>query len=192
MGILDIILLSIALAMDSLTVAIAAGLIIKEHKSAIVWRMAVIFAIFQGVMPLVGYYSGYFFKDQIQEFDHWIALIVLLILGVKMIRDGVKSDVVDDDRSESLRSMSWSTTIMLAVATSIDAMATGIIFVPFSYLTLIMAISIIAIVTFIFTFLGNYVGAKYGDYLELRVEIFGGLILIGIGVKILIEHMWFQ
>lgn len=192
MDIIDVILLSIGLSMDSFTVAIASGLIIKEHKSAVVFRMALLFALFQGLMPLLGYFSGYFFKDEIQAFDHWIALIILSFLGAKMIWDGIKSDEIDDDRNSAIKPHHISSLIMLSLATSIDAMATGILFVSFSWWFLLMTLTIIAFVTFIFAFSGNYVGAKYGHYLEFRVEIFGGLILIGIGVKILIEHMYFQ
>lgn len=192
MGIIDIVLLAIGLSMDCLTVAIASGLILKEMNAKIVIRMALMFAIFQATMPLVGYYSAYFFKEQIQEFDHWVAFIILFVLGVKMIRDGVKIDETDYDRSESIKPLLWSSLIMLSFATSIDALATGIIFVAFDWLILITALSVIFVVTFLFTILGNYIGSKYGGYLELAVEILGGLILIGIGVKVLVEHIWFQ
>lgn len=188
MGLLEIILIAIGLAMDCFAVSVAGGIILKEFKFGIALRMALMFGLFQGIMPLLGYFAGFYFKAYIEAYDHWIALLILGFLGVKMIREGVAPQEEEDERAKSINPMSWASLLLMSLATSIDALATGIVFVSFSQI-LLEAICIIAFVSFAFGFIGNYIGAKAGGRFNFRIEILGGIILIAIGLKVFITHI---
>ncbi len=190
MSVLDIILIAIALAMDCFAVSIAGGIILKEFNWKIVLRMAILFGLFQGFMPFVGWLAGMWFKSYIEVYDHWFALIILLIIGIKMIREGLASEAEEAERVKSICPSRWSSVLWLSLATSIDALATGVVFIPFDPQLFIVAISIIAIISFLFSVLGSYIGTHFGGKFNFRIEILGGVILIGIGIKIFISHMW--
>ncbi len=190
MNYLDIILLAIALAMDCFAVSIASGIILKKFDWRTVLRMALLFGIFQAIMPLVGWSVGIWFKSYIEVYDHWIALVLLSLLGVKMIREGTATDEENNERVKTICPLKWSSLFMMALATSIDALATGIVFIPFSTVLLCWALVIIGVVSVFFSILGSYIGVHFGNKLSFNIEIFGGIMLISIGLKIFISHMF--
>lgn len=186
MGIIFIVLLAIGLAMDCFAISIACGASkqpFKAHQGVV---MALTFGLFQGIMPLIGWLCGFYFTERIIPIAHWIAFIILFIIGIKMIVDGLKTTT---DNSHNTF-FSLKTTIILAISTSIDALAIGLIFIG-SEDKLKIGILIIGIVSFLFSIIGLYIGKYLKRYLKIKVEILGGLILIVIGTKILIEHLFF-
>ena len=186
MDILSIIIIGIGLAMDCFAVSISKGICVIKFPWGPTFRMAFLFGLFQGLMPLIGYVAGIAFARQITSIDHWVALILLSLIGGKMVIEGIKSH--DPDCSIEKNPFHWMTLLSLALATSIDALATGIVFVPYPHLIWI-AIAIIGFISFCFTFIGVFIGVHFGKRFHIKVEIWGGIILIGIGLKILIEHI---
>ena len=189
MSIIELILLSAALAMDCFTVSIASGLIQKRIVIRTMLVTALMFGLFQGLMPMLGWLGMSFFADAIQKFDHWVAFGLLAFLGVRMVLDGLKSD---DDDSSSFDPSRFSTTLTMAIATSIDALAVGLSLGCAGYTTfqsILLPIGVIAAGSFLFSVAGFYIGAYAGKRFNFPVEIVGGIILIGIGLKILIEHL---
>lgn len=183
MSLLEIILIGVGLAMDAFAVSICKGLTMKKFniKKAII--IASYFGIFQACMPLVGYALGINFASAIEKIDHWIAFILLSTIGINMIKESIKSgeDKIND-------SIDFKTMIVLAIATSIDALAVGITF-SFLNVNIIQSILIIGTTTFIISALGVLIGNAFGDKLKGKSEIIGGIILIIIGFKILFEHL---
>jgi manganese efflux pump family protein len=187
MDLLSIIIIGIGLAMDCLAVSISKGMHAKKHHFWMTVRMAVMFGLFQAVMPLIGYATGTGFAHYMKQIDHWIAFVLLALIGGKMVIESLqKTNQADDDKI--LDSFKWSTIISLALATSIDAFATGIVFVSFPEI-IWKAIIIIGLISILFTFLGMYIGVHFGKRFNLNVEMIGGFILIAMGLKILIEHL---
>ena len=186
MDFLSIVILSIGLAMDCFAVSVSKGICAKQFHFGLVFRMALLFGFFQALMPLLGFLAGSNFTHQIETFDHWLAFALLLLIGGKMIIEGLKTQ--DPECNAIVNPFKWSTLITLAFATSIDALATGIVFV--SYPEMIWkAILIIGISSFGFSFIGMYIGIHFGRRFHLKVEVIGGIILIGIGLRILLEHL---
>lgn len=188
---ISIIIIAIGLAMDSFAVCIGKGMC-RPHFYA--WRslkIAFVFGLFQGLMPLVGYGLGIGFATWIQRFDHWLAFIILLIIGVKMIYESLlpkpEQECIDCNCKESL-DINWKNVVTLAFATSIDAMATGLIFVSYPG-TIVMAVLTIGMVTLFFSFSGMFIGVRFGKKIRLNIEVLGGIILILIGAKILLQHL---
>ena len=185
MAILTIIFIAMGLAMDAFSVSIAAGAGHKEkigHGHAL--RMAFFFGFFQGMMLLAGWALGENFKHFIESFDHWVAFVLLAGVGVKMIYDSFSRD--DEDKRADPTGL-W-VLLCLSVATSIDAFAVG---VTLSLITefVVWAAVIIAIVTFVFSYAGVYIGKRIGHFFENKIEVVGGMVLIAMGVKILLEHL---
>lgn len=169
--------------MDAFAVSICKGLSMKklDWKKAII--IALYFGIFQAVMPVIGYFLGTTFESLVTQIDHWIAFILLGIIGINMIKEAFSND------SENVNDkVDFKTMIILAIATSIDALAIGITFAFFKT-NLLLAVIIIGIITFMLSLIGVKIGNKFGNKYEKKAEIFGGVILILIGVKILIEHL---
>ena len=188
MSILDLILLSVALAMDCFTVSITSGLVQRRLVLRTMLVTALMFGLFQGLMPMIGWIGISFFSNALERWDHWIAFGLLAFLGGRMILSGLKSD---DDES-GFDPTKFSTTITMAIATSIDALAVGLSFGCSGYDTfasIILPVIIIAAGSILFSVAGFVIGAYAGRKINFPVEILGGLILIGIGVKILIEHL---
>jgi len=188
MLIIELILLSIALAMDCFTVSITCGLIQRRLVTKTMLITALMFGLFQGLMPLIGWVGMSFFSDALERWDHWIAFGLLGFLGIRMILSGLKSD----EKQKHFDPTKFSTTITMAIATSIDALAVGLSFGCTGYNTLssiILPITIIAVGSFLFSVLGFVVGAYVGRKISFPVEILAGVILIVIGTKILIEHL---
>ncbi len=183
MGIIELIILSVALAMDAFAVAVCKGLSMKKMN----WKKGIIiglyFGIFQALMPLIGYLLGVSFQKKIQSIDHWIAFILLGIIGINMIKEALSKEKETSNDSIKFKDM-----VILAVATSIDALAVGVTF-AFLKVNIILAISLIGIITFIISTLGVKIGNIFGDKYEKKAEFAGGLILILLGVKILLEHL---
>lgn len=189
MTLIEIILIAIGLAMDCFAVSIASSVCYGRYNWPKIFRMALFFGLFQGGMPLIGWACGINFAEFIHSIDHWLALGILGFLGGKMIYESFK----DDDEEEICDSKtpygSLYMLVTLSVATSIDALATGLIFVPLGNL-MYSASGIIALVSFIFTLVGCMLGITFGKRIKFNVEAIGGVILIGLGVKIFIEHMF--
>lgn len=188
MSIIEIVLISVGLAMDCFAVAVAGSIGYGRYNWPKILRMALMFGIFQGVMPLIGWGLGIGFADFISRFDHWFAFVILAYLGGKMIYESVKDG--EDDGNGRSPYTSWGALLVLSVATSIDALAAGLIFVPLGNL-IFGASAIIFAGSFLFTVLGCVLGVRFGKGLKLNVEAIGGVILISIGVKILVEHLFF-
>lgn len=188
MTIVELILLSAALAMDCFTVSIASGLIQRRLVVKTMLITAVMFGFFQGLMPLIGWIGMSFFANAIQAWDHWIAFGLLAFLGGRMIIDGLKPN----EEERTFDPSRFGTTITMAIATSIDALAIGLSFGCTGYNTfasILLPIGIIAIGSFLFSVAGFFIGAFAGSRFKFPVEIPGGLVLLGIGIKILIEHL---
>lgn len=182
-----ILLIAVALAMDALAVSIASGIILKKSKLKHAVRIAFFFGIFQLFMPLIGAFAGTFIKELISSFDHWFIFLVLLAIGGKMVYESFKLK----EEEEKFDPTNIKTLIFLSIATSIDALAVG---VSLSLLSgsIYLAVSIIGVVTFALCFIGVMIGDLIGHFFEEKIEALGGLILIGIGIKILVEHVFFQ
>ncbi len=185
MGILELILLSVGLAMDAFSVSVCKGLNMKKLSLKNGAVIALFFGIFQAGMPLIGYFLGSRFADFISSFSHWVAFILLAVIGGKMVFEAVHGG--DDDESGEF-SLKIGELFILAVATSIDALAVGIVFVA-AKVNLILSVSMIGIITFLLSFAGVIIGHKFGSRFEKKAEIAGGIILILIGLKLLLDGL---
>ena len=181
----EIFLIAIGLSMDAFAVSLANGIIIKKIRLSDCLKFGLFFGIFQFIMPAIGWGLGTTVSGYISAFDHWIAFLLLGFIGVKMIYESLKSD--DDGEEKSLGFVNMT---ILAIATSIDALAVGISFAVMETRIFISSI-IIGITTFIISFSGVILGKRLGVKLKTGAEVFGGIILISIGLKILIEHLFF-
>lgn len=185
MGTLEILLVSLGLAMDAFAVAICKGLSLKEMDWKKALKVGLYFGGFQAGMALIGFLFGNIFSSIVEKVDHWIAFLLLLFIGSQMIREAFS------DNSEKCNSdISIKTMIILAIATSIDALTVGITFAFFK-IDIISAIISIGLIAFILSILGVKIGNKFGERYERKSEIAGGVILILIGTKILLEHLGF-
>ena len=195
MNLFDIILLAIALAMDCFAVSIVSGVITSSSKDTSLWtmkevRMALLFGFFQAMMPLLGWLGISFFQQWIEQYDHWIAFFLLLCIGGNMIREAFSPEEKQHFNPDSLQ-----TQLMMAVATSIDALAIGISFACTGYerlSQLTVPLIIIGVMSFFFSLLGTWFGSRFGLAISRRLKpgLFGGVILILIGVKILVSHLY--
>lgn len=183
MGLLEISLIGIGLAMDAFAVSICKGLAMKKFdlKKAII--IGLYFGIFQMLMPTLGYILGGTFQDLVTSIDHWVAFFLLSAIGINMIINSLKKEENAND------SVDFKTMFVLAIATSIDALAVGITFAFFE-INLMEAVSIIGIITFVLSVVGVKIGNKFGGKMKGKAEIMGGVILILMGIKILIEHLF--
>jgi putative Mn2+ efflux pump MntP len=187
-GIGFIILLATGLAMDCFAVSVSGAVTTHKPFFSQRLRMAIIFGLFQALMLLFGFLLGKNFAEQIQRIDHWLAFIILLVIGGKMIYEDIKSGKEVEQTEKTKDFFQWFTLLSLAIATSIDALATGLIFVPFSNI-IYWAVLITGGCSFVFSLVGSYFGTYCSEKIHLRAELIGGVILIAIGTKILIEHL---
>ncbi|WMJ23053.1 manganese efflux pump MntP family protein [Paludicola sp. MB14-C6] len=187
MSFIEILLIGIGLSMDAACVSMSNGMCFQNTRLKRALTIGLAFGLFQGLMPLIGYYAGSVFSEQISAFDHWIALVLLVFIGGKMIYDALKGS--DDDSCST--NFTLKLLFVQAIATSIDALTVGITFAAIRNVNIYFAVSIIAITTFAFSVVAVYIGKKIGTKLNSKAELFGGTILILIGLKIFIEHMWF-
>ena len=184
MGILEILLISFGLAMDAFAVSICKGLSMNKINTKKTVLIGAYFGFFQALMPSIGYLLGRGFENFVTQIDHWIAFILLLFIGTNMIREAFSQDKDENNDDTSLKTM-----LILSIATSIDALAVGITF-AFLGVNILTSILTIGIITFITSCIGVIIGNKFGNKYERKAEIFGGVILIIIGIKILIEHLF--
>lgn len=183
MEIFELVLLSIGLGMDAFAVSVCKGISMRKMS----WKKACIIGLyfggFQAIMPILGYFFGNSFESFITNIDHWIAFILLAIIGAKMIQEAFQKEEEEYNEDISVKTM-----IVLSIATSIDALAVGITF-AFLKVNLLLAITLIGTITFILSVIGTKIGNRFGDKYKSKAELAGGIILIIIGLKILLEHI---
>ena len=185
MGLAELLLLSAGLAMDAFSVAVCKGLSMKKTNYAGSAVIALFFGFFQGVMPLIGFLLGSRFAKYISAFDHWVAFVLLGVIGGKMIFEALTEKESGEDSAFSINIKELA---ILAVATSIDALAVGIVFAA-RKVSILSSVLVIGAVTFILSFIGAAAGSKLGSRYEKRAEIAGGVILILLGAKILFQDL---
>ena len=184
--------LGVGLAMDAFAVSMSNGL--KENKMRIskVLLIAFMFGLFQGVMPLIGYLVGNSFVKYIEKFIPFIALALLSFLGVKMIIDFIKERKEKNDECEcEQKKLTFKVLIVQAVATSIDALSTGLAFSDYNIYDALIVVSLIAVITFVLCVIGVFIGKKFGTLISCYATLIGGIILILIGLEIFITGLWF-
>ena len=183
---IEVLILSFALAMDAFAVSIGLGVKSKKFDFSLAFKVALFFGFFQGLMPLFGYLASLGLDTYIQAVDHWIAFILLSLIGGKMLYESFQ-----EGTEEEINVVTNRVLLMLAIATSIDAMAAGFT-LGLMQLNPFLSMVIIGIVTLVFSFFGVFIGTKGGVFLEDKAEKLGGIVLIAIGLKILIEHLFFN
>jgi len=179
-----ILLIAVGLAMDAFAVSIVTGSVYKEFKLRHTLRMALFFGGFQALMPVIGFLAGLGLMSYIAPYDHWVAFALLFFVGGKMIYESFQTEAAGKSRDPS----KLSVLLLLSLATSIDALAVGIT-LSLLRAPIALAVTIIGLVTFALSFGGVYIGKRFGRFFESKVEILGGLVLIAIGLKIVIEHV---
>ena len=183
MGAIEILLISIGLAMDAFAVSVCKGLAMKKMS----WKKAIIiglyFGIFQAVMPVIGYFLGTTFERFITYVDHWVAFILLVGIGINMVKEAFNKE--SENRNDNV---DMKTMLVLSIATSIDALAIGITFACLK-IHIVMPVITIGLITFIISVIGVKIGNQFGDKYGKKAEIMGGVILILLGIKILLEHL---
>ncbi|OOF63109.1 manganese efflux pump MntP [Rodentibacter pneumotropicus] len=176
-------IIALGLSMDSFAVSISKGLAMRSFRWKLAVMIALCFGCFQAIMPLIGYVLGSQFSKIIQEWDHWFAFILLLLIGANMIREGF----TEEEREPVSEIINVKRLLSLGLATSVDALAVGISF-AFLHVNIIQAVWIIGITTFVISFIGVKSGHFLGRKFKSKAEIFGGLVIIIMGIKILFEH----
>lgn len=186
MGIIELVLISLSLSMDAFAVSMCKGLEMTEFRKKNAFFIAFFFGLFQAMMPLIGYLIGVNFEHLITNVDHFIAFGLLLIIGGKMVYDSFfeKDEITKKEKSINLKQI-----LILAVATSIDALAVGVGFAFIKMNNIYLAITLIGVITFLLSFIGVFIGNKIGLKFKNKAQLFGGIVLILLGTKILLEHL---
>ncbi|MCL2831556.1 MAG: manganese efflux pump MntP family protein [Treponema sp.] len=187
MSFLEIAIIAVGLSMDAFAVSVTLGLSVKKLTLIQFLIPGIFFGFFQALMPLIGYFGGTYFAYKIQFLDHWIAFILLGFIGGKMIKDSFSQD----DEKPKNYSFGFGAMLVMAVATSIDALAVGITF-SFFALNIFIVIMITGLTTFIISTAGVKIGNFFGERFNFKMELIGGAFLILLGIKILIEHLFFN
>lgn len=187
MGTLELLIISLGLSADAFAVAVTNGLCNKEMKSRWTFFIALTFGVYQGAMPCLGYALGQTFTKHITAYDHYVALILLGIIGGKMVYEAIKE--MGDDCCQ-VKKLSFGILMVQGVATSIDALAVGVSFSAMN-VKIVSACLFIASITFICSFLGVIIGKRFGSVFNKKAQLIGGILLILIGLKTYIEHMFF-
>ena len=190
MNSLDIWMLAVALAMDCFTVSIVSGVIVRRWLWGMILRLAFLFGLFQAMMPFIGWLATNHFSEQLETIDHWIAFGLLAFIGGKMI----KESFANDEEEKHFNPKRLNIQLLLAVATSIDALAVGISFACTGYkefAQIAYPLFVIGVVSFLFSILGYLFGVRFGKSVarKLKPELLGGIILLVIGIKILFTHL---
>lgn len=185
MSLAELFLIAVGLSMDAFAVSVCKGLSMQKIDWKKCGIVGLYFGVFQAGMPLLGYLLGVRFQKYIVAVDHWLAFVLLGIIGINMIKEALGPEAECDDDSLDVKTM-----LVLAVATSIDALVVGITF-AFLQVDIVPAVSFIGIITFTLSFIGVKVGNVFGARYKSKAELCGGIILIGMGLKILIEHLFF-
>lgn len=185
----DLLLLSIALAMDCFTVSMMSGVMLRRSINAAILRMALLFGVFQTAMPLAGWIGTAHFSQYLEAVDHWIAFGLLVFIGGKMIKESF-----DDNGEPSFNPLHFRTQLLLAVATSIDALAVGISMacLGYSHITMLAEpLLMIGVASLVLSVVGYWLGVRFGRIVarRLRPELLGGLVLVFIGIKVLLSHL---
>lgn len=180
MSILELFILAVGLSMDAFAVSVCKGLSLGKIKPKHMCIAGAWFGGFQALMPLIGYFLGSFFAEMIEKYDHWVAFVLLAIIGGNMIKESFDKDEKVDS------SMDVKSMLLLAIATSIDALAVGVTF-AFLQVQIVSAVSFIGVITFIFSAVGVKIGSLFGTKYKSKAELFGGIVLVLIGIKILLE-----
>lgn len=186
----DLVLLSVALAMDCFTVSLMSGVILRRAVTAAILRMALLFGVFQAAMPLAGWLGTAHFSQYLEAVDHWIAFGLLAFIGGKMIKESFD----DDDSEPSFNPLRLRTQLLLAVATSIDALAVGISMACLGYdhiTALTLPLVMIGTASVVLSIAGYWLGVRFGRIVARRIkpELIGGLVLVFIGIKVLLSHI---
>lgn len=184
MRIVELLLLAVGLSMDAFAVSVCKGLAMKKASWKASALCGVWFGGFQALMPLIGYFLGSLFAEAIQTFDHWIAFFLLAVIGINMLREALSGEDEEADADLSVKTM-----FVMAVATSIDALAVGISLAMAGNVNIVTAVILIGCTTCILSAIGVQVGNVFGSRYEKKAEIAGGVILILLGLKILLEHL---
>lgn len=180
MSIWDLFILAVGLSMDAFAVSVCKGLSLGKIKPKHMCIAGAWFGGFQALMPLIGYFLGSFFAEMIEKYDHWVAFVLLAIIGGNMIKESFGKDEKVDS------SMDVKSMLLLAIATSIDALAVGVTF-AFLQVQIVPAVSFIGVITFLFSAVGVKIGSLFGTKYKSKAELFGGIVLVLIGIKILLE-----
>lgn len=185
MSLIELFIIAVGLSMDAFAVSICKGLSMRQMKPKDAIVVGLYFGGFQGLMPFIGYLLGSQFKSAITSIDHWIAFILLGIIGINMIREAMNPESESCDASVAFQDM-----LVLALATSIDALAVGVTF-AFLQVDILPAVSFIGLTTFVLSIIGVKAGTVFGCKYKSKAEFAGGLILMLMGCKILVEHLFF-
>lgn len=183
MGIVELFILAVGLSMDAFAVSVCKGLALNKITVKNVAIVGIWFGGFQALMPAIGYFLGVQFKDYITSIDHWIAFALLCLIGANMIKESLSKDEEKEDASLGIKTM-----LLLAIATSIDALAVGVTF-AFLNVNILYAVIFIGITTFVLSMAGVKIGNVFGVKYKSKAEFIGGAILILLGIKILLEHL---
>jgi putative Mn2+ efflux pump MntP len=186
MGFWEIFLIAIGLSMDAFAVSITLGLSVKKPKIIEYLIPGIYFGFFQALMPLIGYFAGTLFADKILNIEHWVAFVLLGLVGGNMIRESFSKE----EEKIKENPFNFIKMLLLAIATSIDALAVGVTF-AFFQLNIFIAIIIIGLTTFIISIIGVKIGNIFGSKFKSKAEFIGGAVLVILGAKILIEHLFF-
>lgn len=185
--ILSTVLLGIGLSMDAFAVSVCKGLAVEKVKPSHMTTAGAWFGGFQMLMPLIGYFLGASFHSYIEKYDHWVAFLLLVLIGVNMLREALSKK--DDEEEDTDASFGFKTMFVMAVATSIDALAVGIALAMEPETNIWLSIACIGITTFLLSAAGVKIGSIFGNKFKRKAEITGGVILIFLGLKILLEHL---
>ena len=189
MGILEMFILAVGLSMDAFTVSVCKGLCMKKATLKSQAICGAWFGGFQGLMPLIGFFLGTLFAESIQAFDHWVAFGLLALIGANMLKEAFSEETVDSCDIDGEADLSFKSMFVMAVATSIDALAVGISLAMAGNVNIWIAVALIGVITFILSAVGVKVGHMFGSRFEKKAQFCGGIILILLGFKILLEHL---
>lgn len=187
MSFVELFLIAVGLSMDAFAVAVCKGLEMKRINYRHGLVIALFFGVFQALMPLLGWLLGTRFGPYITEADHWVAFVLLTLIGGKMIYEALHED--REDCGKTSDRLEFKELFVLSIATSIDALAVGITFAILPDTNIWSSITLIGVTTFVLSFLGVVIGNRFGAKYERRAELFGGVVLVLIGLKILLEHL---
>lgn len=187
MGFLELLILAVGLSMDAFAVSICKGLALPKISLKNTALVGLWFGGFQALMPVAGYFLGFRFREKITSIDHWIAFVLLAVIGLNMIKEACSKDC-GCETEETDASLDFRSMLILAIATSIDALAVGITF-AFLDVQLLSAVTLIGVTTFLLSAAGVKIGNAFGIRYKSRAELTGGIILILLGAKILLEHL---
>ena len=187
MGCIELVLIAVGLSMDAFAVAVCKGLSVQKLKGKHYLAVGLWFGGFQALMPTLGYLLGTTFEKYITSVDHWVAFVLLCLIGGSMLKEGLAKE--EEEKGEEREGFDFKSMLLLAVATSIDALAVGITFALLPDVNIFSAVGLIGTITFCLSAVGLKVGNIFGLKYKSKAEVVGGVILILIGVKILLEHL---